>query len=177
MTLSEPEAPGPKRENVWSEVWLSGRDFPAGVPDPAVLARLANEFFTALPDFTQASSAVLAGPAQLPSVAASAESQMNPQGKLGIAPPAAFPRAPPASAWRDSLDVGHNSRGFWGHPLLGRSVLFLHRGGSADLCGRDSSSQFASSIIGDDARFSGKRASRSYPDRSGDRGHCGNEAL
>jgi cysteine desulfurase / selenocysteine lyase len=91
MTPSEPGAPGPERENVWSEVWLSGKDFPAGVPDPAVLARLANEFFTALPDFTQASSAVLAGPAQLPSVPASAEPQMNPQGKVGIAPPDAFP--------------------------------------------------------------------------------------
>ncbi|MGA8101037.1 MAG: family 2A encapsulin nanocompartment cargo protein cysteine desulfurase [Candidatus Acidiferrales bacterium] len=91
MTPSEPGAPGPDRENVWSEVWLSGQDFPPGVPDPAVLARLANEFFTALPDFTQASSAVLAGPAQLPSVPASAEPQMNPQGKVGIAPPDPFP--------------------------------------------------------------------------------------
>ncbi|MGA8234151.1 MAG: family 2A encapsulin nanocompartment cargo protein cysteine desulfurase [Candidatus Acidiferrales bacterium] len=91
MTPSEPGAPGPERENVWSEVWLSGQDFPPGVPDPAVLARLANEFFTALPDFTQASSAVLAGPAQLPSVPASAEPQMNPQGKVGIAPPDPFP--------------------------------------------------------------------------------------
>jgi len=92
MTPSEPGAPGPEPENVWSEVWLSDKDFPAGVPDPAVLARLANEFFTALPDFAQVSSAVLAGPAQLPSVPASADSQMNPQGKAGIAPPAAaFP--------------------------------------------------------------------------------------
>jgi len=56
MTPSEPGAPGPEPENVWSEVWLSDKDFPAGVPDPAVLARLANEFFTALPDFAQVSS-------------------------------------------------------------------------------------------------------------------------
>jgi cysteine desulfurase/selenocysteine lyase len=91
MTPSEPGAPEPERENVWSEVWLSGKDFPAGVPDPAVLARLANEFFTALPDFTPASSLGLAGPAQLPPIPASAASPTYPQGNAGIAAPDAFP--------------------------------------------------------------------------------------
>ncbi len=93
MSPSEPK-PGPPvsgNDSIWKEVWVAGKDFPAGVPDPAVLARLANEFFTALPEFSQLSNVVPDAPAQLPSVPASAEPQVNPQGAAGIAPPAAFP--------------------------------------------------------------------------------------
>jgi cysteine desulfurase/selenocysteine lyase len=107
MTPSEPGAPEPERENVWSEVWLSGKDFPAGVPDPAVLARLANQFFTAFPDLAQASSAVLAASAQLPtvpaSVPASTESPINPQGNAGSAQPAAFPSEAELRAFPETL--------------------------------------------------------------------------
>jgi len=52
-------APGPPKDGVWNtEQWISER-----VIDPAVLARMANEFFTALPEFTQVSSA---GPVAAP---------------------------------------------------------------------------------------------------------------
>jgi cysteine desulfurase/selenocysteine lyase len=93
MSTSEPKpgAPGSVNDNVWNEVWLSGKDLPAGVPDPAVLARIANEFFTALPEFAQSSSIVPDVPAQLPSVPAGAESPGAPQGVTGIASPTAFP--------------------------------------------------------------------------------------
>jgi cysteine desulfurase / selenocysteine lyase len=93
MSTSEPKprAPGSRNGSVWSEVWLAGKDFPAGVPDPAVLARIANEFFTALPDFAELSSAVPAAPPQSPSVPAGADPQVAPQGVDGIVPPAAFP--------------------------------------------------------------------------------------
>ena len=90
MTPSEPGAPGPVRESAWSGVWLTGKDFPAGVTDPAVLARLANEFFNALPDIAQASSIVPSASSQLRSVPA-AEPLVNPESNIATAPPAPVP--------------------------------------------------------------------------------------
>jgi len=55
MSISDRQgdAPAPPKDGVWNtEQWISER-----VIDPAVLARLANEFFTALPEFTEVSSA------------------------------------------------------------------------------------------------------------------------
>jgi len=96
MTPSDPKpaAPGSKNDNVWNEVWLGGKDLPAGVPDPAVLARLANEFFTALPEFEQPasiSSDAIAQPPSIPSVPAAAEAGLTLQSVAGVTPPAAFP--------------------------------------------------------------------------------------
>jgi cysteine desulfurase / selenocysteine lyase len=93
MSPSErgPEPRPSRNDDVWKEVWIAGNDFPAGAPDPAVLARLANEFFTALPEFSQLNGTVPVAPLQLPPIPASAESQVNPQGLAGIAPPSAFP--------------------------------------------------------------------------------------
>jgi len=46
-------APGPTKDGAWTnEQWISER-----AVDPSVLVRMANEFFTALPEFTQVSSA------------------------------------------------------------------------------------------------------------------------
>ncbi len=102
MTPSEPkpdEVPASANSNAWSEVWLGGKDFPAGgVPDPAVLARIANEFFTALPEFAPVGSSLPAAPAQLPSVPAAAAAPVIPQGVVGITPPVALPAAFPTEA-------------------------------------------------------------------------------
>jgi cysteine desulfurase / selenocysteine lyase len=55
MIPSNPEqgAPGPERSQTWPEAGSAGKDVPAGLPDPAVLARLANEFFTSLSSYPQ----------------------------------------------------------------------------------------------------------------------------
>jgi cysteine desulfurase / selenocysteine lyase len=90
---SKSGAPGSGNDNVWNEVWLGSKDVPAGLPDPAVLARLANEFFTALPEFAQASSITPDVPAQvssLPAGPAGAEPPgLIPQGVGGVVPPTA----------------------------------------------------------------------------------------
>jgi cysteine desulfurase/selenocysteine lyase len=86
----EPGAPGPADSNPWTEVWLAGKDVPAGVPDPTALARLANEYFTALPEFAQSRSFVPAV-SELPSPPADPVSRVTPQGVTGIAAPIAFP--------------------------------------------------------------------------------------
>ena len=44
MSISEPEK-GVLRSS------LAGQTVPAGLPEPDVLARMANEFFTTLPEF------------------------------------------------------------------------------------------------------------------------------
>jgi cysteine desulfurase/selenocysteine lyase len=93
MSPSEPK-PGPPASGInspWQEVWVTGKEFPAGVPDPAVLARMANEFFTALPEFSQLSGTVPAAQPKLPSIPASAENQASPQGLAGIVPSSTFP--------------------------------------------------------------------------------------
>jgi cysteine desulfurase / selenocysteine lyase len=53
MTISEPEKDAPRS-------FLAGQTVPAGLPDPDVLARMANEFFTALPEFVPVAESVLA---------------------------------------------------------------------------------------------------------------------
>jgi len=104
MSPSEPK-PGPPASgsnSPWQEIWVAGKEFPAGVPDPAVLARMANEFFTALPEFSQLSGTAPAAQPKPPTIPANAESRVSPQGLAGIAPSSAFPteaelRALPAS--------------------------------------------------------------------------------
>jgi cysteine desulfurase / selenocysteine lyase len=53
MSINDPrqDVPGPEKDQQasWKEKWISER-----VLDPAVLARMANQFFTALPDLVQA---------------------------------------------------------------------------------------------------------------------------
>jgi cysteine desulfurase / selenocysteine lyase len=55
MSTSEPkqEAPLPGKTEVRPEAWDDGQRVPAGLPDPAVLARMASEFFTSVPGFSQ----------------------------------------------------------------------------------------------------------------------------
>jgi cysteine desulfurase/selenocysteine lyase len=53
MTISDPEKGAPRS-------FLAGQTVPAGLPDPDVLARMANEFFTALPEFVPVAENVLA---------------------------------------------------------------------------------------------------------------------
>ncbi len=111
MSTSErkPVPPASESENSWTEVWIPGKDLPAGVPDPAVIARMANEFFTALPEFArefaQLTSSVPAAPSQLPPVPAGTASQSLPQGITGITPPGAFPTEADLRALPDSLAV------------------------------------------------------------------------
>jgi cysteine desulfurase/selenocysteine lyase len=54
MTRSEPKpaAPAAQKSDVPADAW-SGTALPANLPDPAVLARMATEFFTAVPGFSQ----------------------------------------------------------------------------------------------------------------------------
>ena len=53
MSTSEPpeEASAARLSEAWPDAWSTIDGAPAGLPDPAVLARMANEFFTALPAF------------------------------------------------------------------------------------------------------------------------------
>src|ERR1700722_14011653 len=87
-TMTSEPKPGAPASGSWDEVWVAGKDLPPGIPDPAVLARIANEFFTALPDLAQLNSLVPGSPAQIPAVPV--ESTAAPQGVAGIAP-SAFP--------------------------------------------------------------------------------------
>ncbi|MGB2668338.1 MAG: family 2A encapsulin nanocompartment cargo protein cysteine desulfurase [Candidatus Acidiferrum sp.] len=52
MSISEPEKRSPPLS-------VPGQTVPAGLPEPDVLARMANEFFTALPDFIPVAESVL----------------------------------------------------------------------------------------------------------------------
>jgi len=66
-----------------------GGELPEGLPDPEVLARLANEFFTALPDVTQAAGG--ASPVVMPNEAAlRALPASLPQEVVALAPSRAF---------------------------------------------------------------------------------------
>src|SRR5271163_1286559 len=78
-------------DSVWKEVRIPGDDFPAGVPDPAVLARLANEFFTAVPEFVPVGSAVPEASSQAPPVPAAAHGRPASQGVSGNTSPTAYP--------------------------------------------------------------------------------------
>src|ERR1700730_13946094 len=66
MSTNEPkhEAPLPGKTEVRPEAWDDRQRVPAGLPDPAVLARMASEFFTSVPGFSQLSRNVLPAEAQ-----------------------------------------------------------------------------------------------------------------
>jgi hypothetical protein len=105
MSPSEPKPgpPAPANSSSWQEVWVTGKEFPAGVPDPAILARMATEFFTALPEFSQWSAVVPAAQPTPPAIPASTESQASPLGLAGIAPSSAFPTEAELRALPESL--------------------------------------------------------------------------
>src|ERR1700722_16704057 len=54
-TSKSRETQGPKKGNsaALAEAWDASKALPPGLPDPAVLARMATEFFTAMPEFAQ----------------------------------------------------------------------------------------------------------------------------
>src|ERR1700691_258869 len=66
MIPSNPKqgASSPERYGTWPEAGSAGKDLPAGLPDPAVLARLASEFFTSLPSYSQVTENSLPSGAQ-----------------------------------------------------------------------------------------------------------------
>jgi cysteine desulfurase / selenocysteine lyase len=105
MSPSEPKPapPAPANSSPWQEVWVTGKEFPAGVPDPAILARMATEFFTALPEFSQLSAVVPAAQPTPPAIPASTESQASPRGLAGFGPSSAFPTEAELRALPESL--------------------------------------------------------------------------
>ena len=65
MSTSDPnpETPGPATSETLVNVWTDGAQVPAGLPDPAVLARMANDFFRASPGVPQAGALpIVSGP-------------------------------------------------------------------------------------------------------------------
>jgi cysteine desulfurase / selenocysteine lyase len=67
MSTSDPnlETPEPGTNETLVNVWTDGAQVPAGLPDPAVLARMANDFFRASPGFPQPGGLLVAsGPAR-----------------------------------------------------------------------------------------------------------------
>jgi cysteine desulfurase/selenocysteine lyase len=64
--------PAANKSGVGAENWIPGAAIPANLPDPAVLARMATEFFTALPGFSQPPGS--ASEADIPTESANAES-------------------------------------------------------------------------------------------------------
>jgi len=88
MIPSEPkQGPSnhPKNEK-WPDVLSAGKDVPAGLPDPAVLARLANEFFTSLPGLPAVNEDVLSSSAQ-PGLAPVNSTSLEAPRNLAQAPP------------------------------------------------------------------------------------------
>lgn len=79
-------APGPEKDGASNNAqWISER-----VLDPGVLARMANEFFTALPEFTQVSSATPVAAAQDVAIPAGTSPGGNaPHAAISAAPPVA----------------------------------------------------------------------------------------
>jgi cysteine desulfurase/selenocysteine lyase len=86
MTRSEPKPgapatkPAAQKSGAGVADWASGAALPANLPDPAVLARMATEFFTALPGFSQPAGNVPASdapPLPDPSDAAPAAAPVN----------------------------------------------------------------------------------------------------
>src|ERR1700683_5122299 len=68
MTRSDPKPAAPakpaaQKSGAGAGDWTSGAALPANLPDPAVLARMATEFFTALPGFSQSAGNVPASDA------------------------------------------------------------------------------------------------------------------
>src|SRR5580698_240911 len=82
MTRSEPKSgaagakpaakPAANKSVGAADNWIPGSALPANLPDPAVLQRMATEFFTALPGFSQSAGAV--PETNVPSESASPES-------------------------------------------------------------------------------------------------------
>ncbi len=77
MTISEPGKSAPRSS-------IGGQTVPAGLPDPNVLARMANEFFTGLPEFVPVAESVLSEAQRSGNVPSAAQA----------APPATFPGNP-----------------------------------------------------------------------------------
>jgi cysteine desulfurase / selenocysteine lyase len=110
MSTSEPgknaaRFPGGGFETILPTEKLS---FPAGVPDPGVLARMANEFFTALPELSQAEKSAAAFP-QASDVLPGATEALNTLGNsatLTSPPAAAIPTEAELRALPASLSSG-----------------------------------------------------------------------
>jgi cysteine desulfurase / selenocysteine lyase len=78
MSTSElPEEAADRSSGAWPDVWNTGKVAPAGFPDPAVLARMANEFFTALPDVSRQDDNAASAVTQLLPLSLSAASLPN----------------------------------------------------------------------------------------------------
>jgi cysteine desulfurase/selenocysteine lyase len=78
MNTNEPKAAIPGAASGWTTVLSETKSLPAGLPDPSVLARMAHEFFTALPRTAPAGlppSDVL----QIPTVPTISETGTEPQ--------------------------------------------------------------------------------------------------
>jgi cysteine desulfurase/selenocysteine lyase len=104
MSTSEPGKNAPGFTGEAFQTVLSGEKLglPAGVPDPSVLARMANEFFTALPEFTELEKSAVAAPQSgtvLPSAAEALSTLGNSASSLPVQaiPTEAALRALPAS--------------------------------------------------------------------------------
>src|SRR5580700_4585935 len=83
MSTSDSGKDAPRFPGGVFETALPGERFgvPAGVPDPGVLARMANEFFTALPEFSQAEQSAPTVPqlsAAVPGAAGALNASANP---------------------------------------------------------------------------------------------------
>ncbi|MGB6432053.1 MAG: family 2A encapsulin nanocompartment cargo protein cysteine desulfurase [Candidatus Acidiferrales bacterium] len=71
--------PAAKKSGASASDWTSGAALPANLPDPAVLARMATEFFTAVPGFSQPSgNESVADASSLPAAAESAPAAAPP---------------------------------------------------------------------------------------------------
>jgi cysteine desulfurase / selenocysteine lyase len=76
MTRSEPKSGAPRAQNEQLPVgYWNSTELPANLPDPAVLARMATEFFTAVP-----------GVSQIPGSGAEGEAPPAPAGSESVAP-------------------------------------------------------------------------------------------
>jgi cysteine desulfurase/selenocysteine lyase len=90
MSTSEPEKTrGPERGKsaVGADTWDASKGLPAGLPDPAVLARMATEFFTALPEFAQLGKNASAQETLPPSIPVNVEAATLPQDVIASAAP------------------------------------------------------------------------------------------
>jgi cysteine desulfurase / selenocysteine lyase len=86
MSISDPRKSAPPN-------WIAGQTAPAGLPDPDVLTRMANEFFTALPEFIPVAENVLteAQPGQNVPSAAQSEPFGNVPSNPAFVPTTAIP--------------------------------------------------------------------------------------
>jgi|HubBroStandDraft_4_1064222.scaffolds.fasta_scaffold10391_3 cysteine desulfurase/selenocysteine lyase len=114
MSTSDSRKDAPRFPGEAFETVLPGERFgvPVGVPDPAVLARMANEFFTALPELSQAEQSAPTVPqlsAAVPGAAGALNASGNPaaltswpttgipsEAELRAVPASQAPAAPPS---------------------------------------------------------------------------------